>query len=352
MALAFRSVGTYLAINAGTSAAVAVPAGVANLDIVVVCIMLQTNQAITGFAAGFAEAPNSPVTVTGTNAHTHHILWKRASGADSGTYTFSWNTSDNREAFAIAYSGGITSGSPWDGTPGTAINATSTTTSPAVSMTTTVANTMLLWLPSDFAQGGYTPPATFTERQDNGVNRQSAAEKAQATAAAVGPFTGTGVSSAWTVWLGALKPDTGAITKAELGRDQAGLASTSTSAKRAVQTGRSMLGAHGRSVSAKRAVQTGPAALGLSGRSTAVHRAVETGVSALPVQGVAFYAPASSQDTRPYPRLYPWVYPSTAVTAAQTGTERGRAREHLDGRPARCAVRGQLARARRHRGRT
>jgi hypothetical protein len=205
-----RSVGTHVTGSAGTIA-LAVPAGVAANDIIVIPIYVDTGVTITGYAAGFVEAPNSPVAIPpGGGQHSVHVVWKRATGADSGTYTFTLSASTFRAGSAIAYSGCVTTGSPWDTVGGvptasTATATTNSTVSPPLSYTTAGPNRKLFYVSSNWASGAWTPPTGMTELMDAGDHVHTADDLDAATAGTYGPYSATCVGSdKRTAWLGAL----------------------------------------------------------------------------------------------------------------------------------------------------
>lgn len=206
----FGTAGTQLQGSASTMN-VDVPDSVAAGDILVVTAFVDSTGTVTGLATDFAQAPDSPVVVsTGQSGqHRLYVMWKRATGADStaGTYDFTLSGSFYRNAQAIRYTGAITSGDPWDVTASAESGASAVTVTPAVSDTTTVADTLLVWTGTNWAGGTWTPPTSFTERRDSGDGVCTVADLTQAAAGATGSITGTctgiGHSGAW---LGALKP--------------------------------------------------------------------------------------------------------------------------------------------------
>lgn len=213
---AFGAAGTYLTGGSGTSAAIAVPSGVTADQVILAMLYIESTAAVTP-PAGFTEAGASPISATGPGAHTLRVFWKRASGSDSGTYSFTWTGSAYREGSAQRYTGCITSGNPLDtgaGAPNSAQRSSDATTTPAVSLTTQGADRLLVWAGTNFTGGAWTPPTSFTERADAGADL-SVATLAQAAAGATGSVIGTCASSGYEVaWLGALLPDTGSATTA------------------------------------------------------------------------------------------------------------------------------------------
>src|SRR5262245_5623154 len=213
---AFGTAGTQVQTTASTMN-VDVPDSVAAGDIIVVTVFIETtggDATVTGLATDFAQAPDSPVTVSGGNNHKTYVMWKRATGADStaGTYDFTLSASKYHNAQAIRYTGAISSGDPWDVTNAAESGAISGTVTPAVSDTTTVADTLLIWSGTNWSGGTWTPPTSFTERRDTGDGVCTVADLAQAAAGATGSITGTCTSSdRRTAWLGALKSEAVAV---------------------------------------------------------------------------------------------------------------------------------------------
>lgn len=208
---AFGTVGAHQAATSGTIN-LAVPASVAANDIIVAALYIESTATLTGLPSGFAHATGSPVLLAASGQqHSLNVLWKRATGADAGTYNFTLSSSVYRAGAAERITGAVTSGDPWDVT-NTAIDEAAGTTSPPVTVTTTGADRMLVHAASDFAGGSWTPSSGFTERIDAGDGVHTVGDKAQAVAGSSGSVvatcTGSGRRAAW---LGALKPVGGAV---------------------------------------------------------------------------------------------------------------------------------------------
>ncbi len=205
---AFGTIGTQLQ-GSGSTMNVAVPASVAANDIVVVSAFLDTAGAtVTALASGFAHAPDSPI--TGPDNHSMVVMWKRATGSDTGTYDFTLSGSVYRNAACARYTGVITSGSPWDVTNGVGSN-TSTTTTEDVADTTTESDTLGVWAGTNWSGGTWTPPSGYTERRDTGDGVCSSADKVYASAGATGAIVGTCTGSdKRCAWFGALRSTGGA----------------------------------------------------------------------------------------------------------------------------------------------
>lgn len=164
---AFGARGTYLSGSTTTTAAVPVPSGVASGHVILVHLYKESTASVTP-PAGFTELAPAPTT-TG-NVISHHVFWKRATGSDSGTYSFTWTGSAYREAVAERYTGCIASGSPVDAYNGAGRSSSGTVT-PAVTVTTTGPDRLLVWSGANWSSGTWTPPSaggTWTERYDSG----------------------------------------------------------------------------------------------------------------------------------------------------------------------------------------
>ncbi len=209
----FGAAGTYLSGSFTSGAAVAVPTGTAADEIVVVLIYVESGNGTITAPAGFTQR----VTINGSD-HDLEIWWKRCTATDSGTYAFTWSGNPWREAVALRFSGCITTGDPFD-VSNTATGTGGTT--PAVTASTTVADTLLLWAGTNFNSGAWTPPTaggTWTERVDTGGGI-GAATKAQAATGTTGSVTGSCAGGAATslAFLGALKPPAVSGTNAPAG---------------------------------------------------------------------------------------------------------------------------------------
>lgn len=107
---AFRASNT--ASGTGTSAAVTQPAGTADNDILVAIVAVDADQLVT---PPFGWTPLNATTIPGEAAR-GSFFWRRATASESATYTFTWTSSVEYGAIVAAYSGAITTGSPFDNT--------------------------------------------------------------------------------------------------------------------------------------------------------------------------------------------------------------------------------------------
>lgn len=206
VAPAFGAIGTQLQTTTANPA-VAVPSGVTADQIIVVDFFIDGAVTVTGMPAGFAHAPDSPIAVPpGSGSHSQVVAWKRATGADAGTYAFTLSSSIYVNAAASRITGCITTGSPWDDTDAAQSNALGTA-SPAVTVITTGTDRLLYWGATNWGGGLWTPPTSFTERRDSGDRVITSADLAQAAAGSSGAISGTCAGNdRRTAWLGALLP--------------------------------------------------------------------------------------------------------------------------------------------------
>lgn len=201
---AYASAGTVLGGSNSTTANVAVPSGVAANDVILVFFWVETTQAVTP-PAGFTLAPDCPVIVT-TNAHRLHIFWKRATGADTGTYAFTvaaglvW-----RDAVAVRYTGCITTGNPIDVTNAATRNTATSGVTPAVIDNTLGPDRLLVFAATNYNAGTWTQPSGFTQRAN--FNGLTTSTKSLAVAASTGSLTATcSTNGSSAAWIGALIP--------------------------------------------------------------------------------------------------------------------------------------------------
>lgn len=203
------SVGTVLAGSNSTTANVPVPAtSVASGLLDMVFFYVEDTETVT-LPGGWAEAPDSPVIVTG--GFDMHVYWKRPTGSETGTYNFTiaagltWRT-----AVAIRFSGVLGSGSPFDDTnPG--INTGSVTATPPISIVTTGTDRLLVWMGGSFSGSVCSTVTGFTEQADPGSFAVDTL--AQAVAGNSGSITASFSAADMTgAWLGALLPTSATVS--------------------------------------------------------------------------------------------------------------------------------------------
>jgi hypothetical protein len=166
-------------------------------------------------ASGFTEAGSSPALNTNGQNLAWHAYWKRqtsatGAGETTGTYGFSFASVGWREAFALRYTGCITTGDPFDATNSQpTINLQSATT-PAVTVTTTGPDRTLVWGGTNWSTSTLTTlPTGFTTRASTSVDTSLyICDKTQASAGSSGSLTGVFSTAIGAVqaWVGALLP--------------------------------------------------------------------------------------------------------------------------------------------------
>jgi len=241
---AFGSVGTYLGGSGTLSPAFPVPASVAANDIILVFMYTESTpegNAVTATPpAGFTEAPNSPIiTYNGTSEGQYQrVFWKRATGADTGTYTFTLGANSGYvEGVAVRFTGCVTSGNPFDVTTSANSNTAGTTT-PAVSVTTTGADRLLVFGSTDWVTGTSTQPSGMTQVSVGGGRVFDIAYVAQSVAGGSGSLTATHTGSGpLTAWLGALLPISSAPHQAYVASTAVTAAYLGTTALSAIYVG-------------------------------------------------------------------------------------------------------------------
>lgn len=163
--MAYRS-SSFIAEANGTSAPIPVPAGAAVNDIAVCGIYIEDTDAIT-LPANFAvkaDLATSPV-AQGRLL----VAWKRLIAADTGTYTFTWTNSPWRAGQCVLFTGRVSTGDPFDGTPGTAeAVATGTTLNVSTSPAGSGGDAVGLWTNFATTSNAFTVPTNYVERQDTG----------------------------------------------------------------------------------------------------------------------------------------------------------------------------------------
>jgi hypothetical protein len=200
----YRNSGSYVTGVANTIG-VSVPAGAAD-DIIVASLYIENIDDLTTIPSGFAEAPDSPSPTGLPGTVRLHVLWKRATGADDdgGTYTFGWTNSTYRVGSASRYPGAIATGSPWDDTASSG-TASSNASPPAVGLTTTGPDRLLIYTATSFNSTAWTAPSGFTKRVDQGSNDVMTSDGPQVSAGTVS-LQGSAATTTHAAWAGALIP--------------------------------------------------------------------------------------------------------------------------------------------------
>lgn len=197
--------------NSVIAKSVAVPTGVQADDIIIIVV---TTDATANFDSGhyptgFVELAEIDNTLDG---QTSAVGWKRATGADTGTYDFiSSPGGSNWVCVAICLRGRHTTDPP---TISSAANNSANTNPVTVSAATVTASTGddLVWISSpdvntSGAGNGHTAPTGYTKQEDaeNAFSNICVATKENASAGATGSVDGTfaltGGTSGWAAYL-------------------------------------------------------------------------------------------------------------------------------------------------------
>lgn len=176
------------------------PTGTVDDDILLAQIYTELNGQTVTPPAGWTSIVNID-----NASGTFRTAWyyKRASG-EGANYTFTATGSDWIGGAIASYSGCIGSGSPID-VNGSGNVGGSNTSAIASAVTTTVADTLIVFGSQNFIGTAATPPSGMTERQD--VTGRYFADVAQATGGSTGSKTATLASADfWSAILIALKP--------------------------------------------------------------------------------------------------------------------------------------------------
>jgi hypothetical protein len=205
--MAYRTGSVSSVAGTGTSAAVPVPTGAAAGDIVVVGLYLETTDASITAPAGFTLRSEAGSAATGLSRGRLFVYWKRLTGSDAGTYSFSWTTSAIYDVAAGAYSGRVTAGDPWD-SPQIVAGAASTSLTTVIPSATVRAGGDLVAFATFHATAGatsWTPPSGMTERYDvSGGHLSYADEVTVDGATGTRTFTTVGATTGGTYGRGAM----------------------------------------------------------------------------------------------------------------------------------------------------
>lgn len=120
---AFGSIGAKTNFSSNTGTTVAVPSGVASGDLILICGQIEPNGpsqptlTSTLTATGFTLKYNDTFNNAGNLDYGQFTFWKRATGADTGTYAIAWTAPGSPlfvgTAFALRITGGASSGDPF-----------------------------------------------------------------------------------------------------------------------------------------------------------------------------------------------------------------------------------------------
>lgn len=189
-----------------TSRSAAKPTGTALNDILLAFLYVENTATITA-PSGWAEAPSSPVSNTASGqSHRLRVYWKRATSSEPSTYAWSWTGSVYALVAVAAYTGCVTSGSPFDTGTGAPTSATATATTgtaaPGTSLTTQGTDRLAVHCVVSYQFPSWTATSGWSGRDTTEILIE---DKALASAGATGTAAGTaGAAGAMSAWLGAL----------------------------------------------------------------------------------------------------------------------------------------------------
>lgn len=179
--------------NASAAPPIPVPAGVASGHFIVIVAYVDGNVATITPPTGFSHHPLSPVGVNLGLADHHKlaVMYKFATGADSGTYNMALSVSAFVYAKAMRYSN-VNVTTPWDGGQAAESGNVNVTTTPSVSMTPAGPNRKVMHFATDWnGDGGTWGVATGFTQREGGANATNCMleDKDFAVAAATGVIT-------------------------------------------------------------------------------------------------------------------------------------------------------------------
>jgi hypothetical protein len=192
VAVVLASTGTFLAYASHTTSSVPVPAGVANGDIIVVHFYVDDSTPTVTPPSGFTELtfPTAPANLTAPIMRVR-VYWKRATGADTGTYDFT-HAAATTQGIATRYTGSVVSGTAVEALAGGA-RTSAGTTSPALTGTTAQNNELIVFSTYVYTSVSWTVMSGWTTI-DN-ANGEYIAYKTQAAAGTTGSISATEGSS-------------------------------------------------------------------------------------------------------------------------------------------------------------
>lgn len=265
---AFGTSGVLAYGAARTTSSVPVPASTAANDVIIVVMYQEDASPAVTPPTGFTELTFTTVPVTSTQVSRQRVFWKRATGADSGTYAFT-HTSCTTQAVALRYTGALASGTPVEVLGSYTSGATTSTTAP-ITGTTGGADRAVIYGFTDYTSSTITAPTGFTARTGVTSTDMAAFDKSQATAGTTGSVTAT-------------PPSDGAVTATLIGVLPVASAFTGT----ASLSGSGTLTATGKQVLLGTATLSGSGTLTATGTPAVAITAALGGSGALSASGTA-----------------------------------------------------------------
>lgn len=209
----FVAAGPYLSEGGGSSANIGAPSGVQAGDIVLIVLYHEHEGGAatpSSVPSGFTEIHSEHT--TGDVSHSR-LYWKRSSGSEPSSYNFSFSNSNWRTGYSVAFRGCVSSGDPVDAFDGnTSGSNNSGSSAPAVSLTTTGPDRMLVYFCSNYVTTAWTLPSGFTAFEPAGKPSPrcilGGGYQVQAAAGSTGSLVATGShNGVRTAHVLALKPD-------------------------------------------------------------------------------------------------------------------------------------------------
>ena len=188
--------------TASSTLTVSVPGSIANGDVILLFVNSDgASNPVTSWPSGFTQGGTGS-----TNNQTGSWAWK-AAASESGSYVVTQTFTLRGSIICVAYRG--CAGSPINASSSAASSAANSmpATVTAPSVTTTVANTTLVWCGMNDDGGGatgYTAPSGYTKCYDTGSTMdatQAVCDIANASAGATGSVSGTATGSGTMGWI-------------------------------------------------------------------------------------------------------------------------------------------------------
>jgi hypothetical protein len=160
MAVGYRSSSsTGASDDLSSSESVPVPSGAAANDIALVALeMWEIDNPTVTVPSGFTL-----VTTVINGSQKLKVFWKRLTGADTGTYNFSWSGDQWHQAQCILFTGVKTTGDPIGANFDT--DTATASTAPTTTVSTAFVPGLAHWVANENPVT-HTPPSSFTEVQD------------------------------------------------------------------------------------------------------------------------------------------------------------------------------------------
>lgn len=193
----------------GTSRSTTVPTGVQAGDIAVAFFESWANATPPTVTPPTGFTQKGAVWASGDGNARNTTWWKRLTGADSGSYTFTQNTSRWTTVQVMVFRGCVATGDPFDAVATPVAGTYGAIAS--MSITTTDGGGALVFGVYNDSSGTHTPPTGFTEPTGVDVDCAACAYKLADGVSGSQSISGASItsSSSAAAWAGALLSDTG-----------------------------------------------------------------------------------------------------------------------------------------------